>query len=44
MDEREVDTVADTPITIHDAFIFYPMVGTFVLNETLKQGIFTSEN
>ena len=44
MDEREVDKVADTPITLQDAFVFCPMAGTFVLNETLKQGIFASEN
>ena len=35
MDEREVDKVANTPITIQDAFIFCPMAGTFVQNETL---------
>ena len=44
MDDGEVDRVADTPITIQDTFIFCPMAGTFVLNETLKQGIFASEN
>ena len=41
MDEREIDKVADIPI--QDAFIFCPMTGTFVLNETLGQGIFASE-
>ena len=41
MDEREIDKVADIPI--QDAFIFCPMTGTFVLNETLDQGIFASE-
>ena len=44
MDEREVDKVADTPITIQDTFIFCPMAGTFALNETLKQGIFASKS
>ena len=44
MDEREVDKVADIPITIQDVFVFCPMAGTFVLNKTLKQGIFASEN
>ena len=44
MDEREVDKVADTPITIQHTFVFCPMAGTFVLNKTLKQGIFASEN
>ena len=28
---------------IQDAFIFCPSVGSFALNETLKQGIFASE-
>ena len=41
MDEREIDKVANIPI--QDAFIFCPMTGTFVLNETLEQGIFASE-
>ena len=41
MDEKEIDKVADTPI--QDALIFCPMIGTFVLNETLGQGIFASE-
>ena len=44
MDEKEVYKVADIPITIQDAFVFYPMAGTLVLNKTLKQGIFASEN
>ena len=43
MDDGEVDRVADTPITIQDTFIFCPMAGTFVLNETQKQGIFARE-
>ena len=43
-DEREVDKVEDIPITIQDAFMFCPMAGTFVLNKTSKQGIFSSEN
>ena len=41
-DEGDVDAVEDK-IIIQDAFIFCPMVGTFALNELLKQGIFASE-
>ena len=44
MDGIEADRVADTLITIQDTFIFYPIAGTFVLNETLKQGIFASKS
>ena len=33
----------DNTANIQDAFIFCPMLGSFVLKETLEQGIFASE-
>ena len=41
-DKGEIDVLENTTY-IQDAFIFCPSVGSFALNETLKQGIFASE-
>ena len=41
-DEEEMDRLQDTSL-IQDAFIFCPMLESFVLNETMVQGIFASE-
>ena len=38
-----MDRLQDTSL-IQDAFIFCPMMESFVLNETMLQGIFASES
>ena len=41
-EKGELDCLANTT-NIQDAIILCPMLGSFVLNETLEQGIFASE-